>query len=258
MTARMTSDSPVERLVPIIQNIRSLIAEQDLKPGDRIGTERGLAEQFGIVRNEVRDALAYMEEHREIIRWIGRNGGVMVADNRLTRNINTTESLPSIARRQGFSLRSHSLEKEEDFATIGERRTFDLESEYSRVYRTIRLRLLDGSPFSLERTTIPANLFPGFLEQNLSCSFYDLFRKQYNLVPKYVDEVIEPVESDNTQSNLLHVELGTPLIRIRRITQNEHDVTFEEGEDYYIAARIRFDNHHPGCVRRSSATIHNQ
>ncbi|WP_421728577.1 GntR family transcriptional regulator [Bifidobacterium dentium] len=258
MATRIIPDSPAEHLVPIIQRIRSLIAEQGLMPGDRIGTERSLAEQFGVVRNKIRDALVYMEAHREIIRWIGRNGGVMVADDRLTRNINTTESLPSIARRQGFVLRSRSLEKGEDFATVRERRTFGLESEYSRVYRTTRLRLLDGGPFSLERTTVPANLFPGFLEQNLSCPFYDLFRKRYGLVPKYVDEVIEPIESNEVQSDLLNVMAGTPLIKIHRITQDEHGVTFEEGEDYYLAARIRFDNHHPGCVRRSSTTIHNQ
>lgn len=45
----------------IIQQLRALIAQGVIKPGDRLPSERALAEQFGVGRSAVREALLKLE-----------------------------------------------------------------------------------------------------------------------------------------------------------------------------------------------------
>lgn len=83
----------------LVYRIRALIRDQELQPGERLGSERALAQSLGISRSDLRMALAVLEASHEVIRKIGRAGGIVVSDGRLERNINTVESLPTIARR---------------------------------------------------------------------------------------------------------------------------------------------------------------
>src|SRR5690349_3610639 len=51
-------DSPVDK---IIRQLKQLISEGHLKPGDRLPAERVLAEKFGVGRTYVRDAIRKLE-----------------------------------------------------------------------------------------------------------------------------------------------------------------------------------------------------
>lgn len=88
----------------VVHRIRLLVTRRQLLPGERIGTERALAQAFGVSRFELRAALEQLESTHEIVRRIGRNGGVIVSDGRFERNLNTLESLAHMAKRQGCEL----------------------------------------------------------------------------------------------------------------------------------------------------------
>ena len=45
----------------IIQQIRSLISSGQINPGEKLPSERKLAEQFGVSRGQVREALGKLE-----------------------------------------------------------------------------------------------------------------------------------------------------------------------------------------------------
>ena len=82
----------------LVYRIRARIREQELLPGEKLGSERALAESLGVSRSDLRNALTVLESDHEIIRKIGRAGGIVISDGRLERNINTVESLPTIAK----------------------------------------------------------------------------------------------------------------------------------------------------------------
>ena len=46
---------------------------------------------LGVSRSDLRNALTVLESDHEIIRKIGRAGGIVISDGRLERNINTVE-----------------------------------------------------------------------------------------------------------------------------------------------------------------------
>ena len=256
----------------IIYRLRAMIRDHGFLPGEKLGSERGLAESLGISRSDLRMALASMESSHEVIRKIGRTGGIVVADNRLERNINTIESLPVIARRQGFVLTSKVLGAVIAPASIADIRLLGLDrldagalpvgvehrrSSNPMIYDIMRLRSIEDQPLSLEISHLPASLFPQLLTRDLTEPFYEIFERQYGVVPAKVDETLETVVVDGpmldgVDVSPLKVPDGTALTRISRVAQDASGRPFALATDLYIAERMRFTMHHSGYVRLSA------
>jgi len=64
----------------IAQQIRVYLAENELEPGDRIGTEHELAREFGVSRPTLREALRLLSGTHLIQVSQGRSGGIFVAN----------------------------------------------------------------------------------------------------------------------------------------------------------------------------------
>ena len=64
----------------IVQQIKSNIFAGKLTPGNRLPSEKELAEQFGLSRITVRDALRILESQGLITIKVGAGGGAFVAD----------------------------------------------------------------------------------------------------------------------------------------------------------------------------------
>ncbi|MGH9055561.1 MAG: FadR/GntR family transcriptional regulator [Acidimicrobiales bacterium] len=62
----------------IVDQIRALIREGRLRPGDRLPSERDLCQQFGVSRVTVRDALRLLEGSGLIDTRVGARGGAFV------------------------------------------------------------------------------------------------------------------------------------------------------------------------------------
>ncbi|MBV8083861.1 MAG: FadR family transcriptional regulator [Chloroflexi bacterium] len=63
----------------IVSQIRAALFEGRLRPGDQIGSEVALAEQFGVSRISVRDALRTLEASGIVEIRVGSKGGVRIA-----------------------------------------------------------------------------------------------------------------------------------------------------------------------------------
>lgn len=62
----------------IVEQVRALIREGQLRPGDRLPSERDLCQQFGVSRVTVRDALRLLEGGGLIDTRVGARGGAFV------------------------------------------------------------------------------------------------------------------------------------------------------------------------------------
>ena len=56
----------------LVYRIRALIRDRELQPGERLGSERALAQSLGISRSDLRMALAVLEASHEVIRKIAQ------------------------------------------------------------------------------------------------------------------------------------------------------------------------------------------
>lgn len=85
------------------QRIISMVERGALKPGDRLGAERDLAEHLGVSRSTLRQALASLEASGVVRRVPGRSGGIFVAPDKVDRDLSRIVGVPTLLRDQGFT-----------------------------------------------------------------------------------------------------------------------------------------------------------
>ncbi len=88
----MRNDSRPRAFHPIVQQLRDDIFRGRRKPGDRLPPEQVLAEQFGVSRAGVREALRVLESQGLVQVRHGYAGGVFVADVGLTPVLGALET----------------------------------------------------------------------------------------------------------------------------------------------------------------------
>jgi GntR family transcriptional repressor for pyruvate dehydrogenase complex len=82
----------------IVSQIERAIFAAELSPGDRLQSERELAEQFGVSRITVRDALRVLEARGLIRVKVGAMGGAFVADANTDRVAESISTLIKLKR----------------------------------------------------------------------------------------------------------------------------------------------------------------
>ena len=222
----------------VCARLRAMLARDEYGPGERLGDERSLAASLGVPRTQLRQALDRLEEAGEVRRTIGRGGGVVVADGRFERHLNTIEGLPEIARRQGVVLETEVLRVELTTAGPRDRRLLQL-PDGATIHRITRLRVADGRPLSVELSRLPTDLFPGLGTQDLT-SLYRTLKSCYDITPVYSDESLQVTQADADLAARLSVDVGAPLVHVQRTTTGSTRRPIELAHEYFVGSRMRF------------------
>jgi GntR family transcriptional regulator len=209
-----------------------------MRPGERLGTERELAERLEVARSTIRAALADLERNGIVRRARGRAGGIFAAERKVERDLTSLTGLPAYLRRQGFEsdarvLSTATVEADAETAAALALGPGDL------VLEVVRVRLADGEPISLERASFPADRFPHLLDRSLSGSLYELLQNEYDLVPGEAEERIEVVTAGAAEARLLGVPRGAPLLTVARTTWDADGRPFERSHDLFRGDRAR-------------------
>ncbi|AMM22090.1 hypothetical protein AX769_20500 [Frondihabitans sp. PAMC 28766] len=222
----------------IAQAIRRAIARAELRVGDRLGSERALAEQFGVPRSALREALEELESANVIRRTMGRTGGVFVADGKIERQLNTIQGVPDMLRQQGFVSSTTVLDEGIGLASPAEQRTLAL-AEGDNVFRMRRLRLAGGIPLSLDTMALPMRLLPDFQGHDHTESVYRLLAREYRIEMHQADETIDVALATDGQAAILGVDPGAALFEIWRTTFDASETPIEFSHDFFRADRTR-------------------
>lgn len=214
------------------------IRQQRFYPGEQIGTERGLAEQLGVGRTILRQAIDLLQEQGLVQKAMGRTGGLLFHDGRVQRHLNTVQGVPGMVRHQGMQVRTTVLRAEMAMPEPEQCRALHLDRT-NAVMRIQRLREVDGLPWSLDLSVLPARRFSGLLSRDLTQSLYETLNSEYGLELDRADEIIEAVPADTEQAELLSIEVGATLLGIRRIAYDIAGVPVEFAYDRFRADRTR-------------------
>ena len=207
----------------ISAEIERAIASGELSPGDRLPPERELAAAHGVSRMTVRHALDGLAARGLLRRTIGRNGGSFVAQPKLERDLGTFSGLSEQLARQGVVAGARVLVAREAGAAI----------------EVVRVRLADGEPFALERSSFPAARFGGLLGLDLTGSLYELLGEHFDAAPVRAVERIEPVLADADEAAALELPVGAPLMLVDRIAYDADGLAVETARDVFRGDRTR-------------------
>lgn len=248
MTPMAEDDSVAERLR---RELEEEIDSGRLQAGEKLESERVLAETRGVSRGTLRRALAALEEAGLVRRVQGRGGGTFVTRRMVERDTTGIEGVPRYLAKQGYQAETTILGTKLTPAQGRVTEALKLR-ENSWVYAIRRLRLADGSPFSLDQAYFPADVFPGLLDQPLGGSLYRLLETQYGVTAHNAEERIEVVRATAEESQLLSVATGDPLLLVRRTTFDGNDRPIEFSSDLFRADRTRIHTRTPGLGIRAS------
>ncbi len=92
--------------------------------------------------------------------------------------------------------------------------------------------------YSFNKSYIPINLFPEIVTQlKDGKSSIDILRGKYPLIPDKSKSILEVVFADNTDSPILRVQPGQPLIKLQNILYSKSGQAVE-----YVFSKYRADN----------------
>ncbi|CDQ42517.1 MULTISPECIES: GntR family transcriptional regulator [Mycolicibacterium] len=216
---------------------RRIVADVNAgNPGAKLGSERELAERYGTSRTSLRQVLAALEEAGLVHRVIGRAGGIFISHGQVQRNLSDVVGVPAFLASQGYAAGSRVLSTKIGAADQTTRHALQIgPGDY--VVDITRVRLADGSPISLEHAQLPADRFPGLLEQQLGGSLYELLESHYGLVNGQAMERIEAVNATDEEASLLGIEPQSALLLITRVTHDQHGTPYEFSRDLFRGDR---------------------
>ncbi len=227
---------------------RALVARidaGDLRPGERLGSERELAASLAVSRSTLRQALGVLEDEGAVRRVPGRGGGTFISQSKIERDLSRVIGLPAMLRSQGVTAGTRVVTAALGGADEEAAKELGLEAG-AMVVSLVRIRLADGSPISVEQATFPADRFPGLLELPLGGSVYELLEEHYGARPGEAVERIEVIPASPDEAAILGVTSGAPLLSITRTTVDEAGRPMEYSHDLFRAERTRIVVRSPG------------
>jgi len=243
---------PAEAIGPAAEEVRRRLLDQigrgQLRPGERLGAERDLALDLGVSRSTVRAALATLEAEGVVRRVPGRGGGTFVHQRKVDRDLSQVVGVPALLREQGMTAGSRIVSTSMVAADETARAALGIGSG-AYVFDVVRIRLADGTPISLEHVRLPADRFPGLLDQPLGGSLYELLEERYGTAPGEAVEHIEVVPAGEDEASILGVEPGAPLLSISRTTRDDDGLPFELSHDLFRADRTTITVRTPATTR---------
>lgn len=222
----------------IAEQVASAIAAGRLAAGTRLPPERHLAESLGVSRMTVRQALGALEREGLLRRVVGRAGGTFVREPKVDRRPTRTAGLSSELRRQGLAASAELISAEVQPARRRTAAALRLDRD-ERVVVVVRLRLAGGKPLAVERSSLPARLFPDIEDMDLSGSLYDLMDEGFGLRPVRAVELLETAEARTSDARTLGVRRGAPILLVERVGYAADGTAVEFARDRFRGDRTR-------------------
>ena len=231
--------------VPLHRQLRDRIAaslaEQRVRPGTMLPGEHALCDDFGVSRTVVRQALAQLEADGLVDRVKGK--GTFVARPRTPERLaHTLIGLYEEATARGSVV--HSIVRRLEWVVpeppVAE--ALDVPPG-DQVLLLERLRLVDGEPWSLTTTWLPARLAEVVMATDLSSASLYLLLREHGTSAHSGVRSVDAAVADPTQAELLGVRAGDPLLVLRSLSYDQYGEPMEVFSAYHRGDRSRFEFH---------------
>lgn len=208
--------------------------------GTAVPSERALAAESGVSRMTARRALDELTREGRLVREVGR--GSFVARPAVNLPLHLTGFTEDMASR-GMTASSRVLRLVEEPADAATAEHLGL-SVGSAVVRLDRVRLADGRPMAIERTTLDASIVPGLAEVDFADrSLYGELEQRFGVRFDAGEQTIRAAIVSPEDAAELGVEKGSAVLEFVRLSgysgrSIERTVSTYPGDRFELSARI--------------------
>lgn len=216
----------------------TVIGRGELVNGDRLPREADLADALGVSRMTLRQALSTLEGQSIVVRKPGRSGGTYVSEPRVECDLTGLAGFTEQMRRANLRAGARVISSQTMPATAAVAAALSIKRGDS-VHEIVRVRTARREPLALERSYLPAHVFPDLLEHRLTGSLYELLRRHYGQTPFVASENLEPVIAGVSAAALLGVDATSALMLIERTASTSAGLPIEYARDLFRPDRVR-------------------
>lgn len=202
-----------------------------------IESENNLSEKFGLSRMTVRKAIDELVDEGRLYRIKG--SGTYVGESKFSKSGEGFTSFTEDMLQRGMKPSSKllSFELVEVDAKVAARLYME---EDGLAYCIKRVRMADDQPMSLEVTYVPKAIVGKMKPQDVDGSLFAYFEQELNMDISHSIQETEACLSTETECDLLHIPVGTPLLQITSNSFLSNGQPFEYVESLYRADRYKF------------------
>jgi GntR family transcriptional regulator len=213
--------------------------ETNRAEGHLLPSEAELGAHYSVSRTVVRQALAELEREGLVLKVKGK--GTFVTGRKMgTGFVQDTLGFYESMAKAGYVVESRVLKFATEPCRVDTARLLEIPVG-EPVVRLDRVRSVDGRPVQVVRAFMPAKLFPGLTELDMTDrSLYGVLRETYGVRPSGGHRGIEAVALSKQDADLLGVPKGTPGLRVDSVTRSG-DIVFEQFVAHYRGDSFRFE-----------------
>jgi GntR family transcriptional regulator len=223
----------VRSFEPYYQQLKRILVkdiESRRDEGDLLPSESEMCRRYSVSRTVVRHALGELEDEGLVHKVKGK--GTYVTG----RPLNTSFVQHSLGfyesmQRAGHTVRSHVIALHTEPAGVGLAKLAEI-GVGEEIIRFDRLRSVDDRPVQVVRTVLPARMFPGLTQLDMTDrSLYQVLAESYGVHPATGHRAIDATALSDEDARHLGAPQGQPALRIESVTRSAEGVLFE----YYVA-----------------------
>ncbi|GAS90786.1 GntR family transcriptional regulator [Mycolicibacterium brisbanense] len=233
----MASSDSLPRHAHVASELRQRIIRRDYLIGESLPTESALCTEFGVSRGPVRQALATLK-NEGLIR-LSQGKPAVVRSHDATQTLDTFTPFTQWAQRNGRTAGSRTVEVARRRASEPAQVALDLAAT-DFVVDVLRVRLLDGEPAMIERSTFidsVGSLLFDFDTDSGSMTDYLAGRGVYF---DSMEHILDAVAASDVDAENLGIAAGSPLLRERRTSRDQNGRVFEYADDRYRPELVAF------------------
>lgn len=205
--------------------------------GERVPSEKALEEEFGTSRGPVRQALARLRAEGLIVG--GRGAPPRVQRAVPAQSFDTYMSFTEWAEELGRVPGQKTIEVTRRLADERLARDLRIEPD-SPVVEVVRLRTFDDEPVMLERSAYALDIGKHLLAVDLDThSIYQTLQEQ-GITQTRARNVIDAIAASAFDAQWFGIEVGSPLLRVRRIAFDEAGSVVDVVENHYLPSKATF------------------
>ena len=207
-------------------------------PGARLPGEPTLAAEYGVSRMTARRALDQLAQAGLVERRPG--AGTFVRDPGMVRAIRADladvfADLKAMGRRTGVRLLSFAYGVPPEAVA----RALRL-ARGERTQRSVRVRLIDGTPFSWLTTHVPERVGHTYSESELAAMPLLELLERSGAVAERASQTIGATLAGPEVAEALHVDVGAPLLSLTRVVHDDAGQGLEHLHALYRPDRFSF------------------
>ncbi|HWQ79744.1 MAG TPA: GntR family transcriptional regulator [Anaerovoracaceae bacterium] len=217
--------------------IRTKIEEGEFLPGEAIPSENALAQQYGLNRMTVRNAISTLVNEGLLIRVHGK--GVYVIGNKLEQKIQTQGGFTEATIEKDRKWDSKILQK--SYREAGEKYAalFGVEKQ-SRIYFIRKMFYLNGEPYSIEESHIPEWVVPNLDKIDLAVFSIDEIYPFHDIRVAREEQRLTVAVPDPMDARILKLDPGVAVLILSYIKYNDDNRAVEDRTIFTRADKCNF------------------